>query len=156
MPARSTETDIERRLRQVGDHPVAAPVVCVLTRFHLRSPRYLLPSYRNYRQVMQQAQQSETPGLLRAAFLVEGPSTWYSLSIWSDTGAIGRFGTNAPSHVDAANRIFERVRYDDDQEPEIWSTKWRLQSVSNNLNWDGFDLRGIVAGMGEGGGHADR
>jgi hypothetical protein len=151
----SSETDLHQRLREVGDHPVTSPAVAVITRFRLRGPQDLLPTYRAYRQVLLEARRSQTPGLLRASFLIENPSTWYSLSLWADANAIGHFGTNAPGHVEAANRIFGRVRYDEHHDPEIWSTKWRLQSVSNNLSWEGFDLRGLLAGTEEGD-HADR
>lgn len=145
-----------QRLREVGDHRVESPVVCVVTRFRLRGARYLLASYRNYRRVMRELRRSRTAGLLHAAFLIESPTTWYSLSIWSGADAIAHFGTNVPGHVEVANRVFGRLRQGAGQEPEIWSTKWRLQSVSNNLSWEGFDLRSIIAGTGEGGGHADR
>lgn len=150
-PEWSPGTDLQQRLREVGDHPVTSPAVAVITRFRLRGPQHLLPTYRAYRRVLLEAQRSQTPGLLRAAFLLESPSTWYSLSLWADANAISHFGTNAAGHVEAANRIFEHVRYDEHHDPEIWSTKWRLQSVSNNLSWEGFDLRDILTGTGEDG-----
>lgn len=33
------------RLTEPGDHPVDVPITCVITRFGLRSPLYLLPTY---------------------------------------------------------------------------------------------------------------
>lgn len=36
----------------------------------------------------------------------------------------------------------------------LWSTKWRLSSVSNNLSWPGFDLRDTILDLGEEAGHA--
>ncbi|HET7091413.1 MAG TPA: hypothetical protein VFL17_22505, partial [Anaerolineae bacterium] len=106
------------------------------------------PTYLDYRRVVRQAAQTQTPGLLRAAFLIEDPTTCYSLSIWTSWDAIPRFGTNVPRHVEAANRVFGRVCFSKDRGPEIWSTKWRLTSVSNNLNWEDFDLRALILGMG--------
>jgi hypothetical protein len=124
-----------------GDDPA---VVCVITRFGLRSARHLWPSYLDYRRVMQQVERSQTPGLLRAAFLVENPTTCYVLSLWSGPAAIPQFGTNIPAHVDAGNRMLGRLRFDPDRGPELWSTKWRLLSASDNLNWQDFDLRGTI------------
>ncbi|HET8629146.1 MAG TPA: hypothetical protein VFL91_17130 [Thermomicrobiales bacterium] len=132
------------RLTEPGDHPVAVPVTCVITRFGLRSARDLLPTYLDYRRVAREA--ARTPGLLRAAFLVEGPAACYSLSLWASRDAIPHFGTNVPGHVEAARRVFRRLRFDERRGPEIWSTKWRLDSVSNNLNWADFDLRGLILG----------
>lgn len=70
--------------------------------------------------------------------------TCYSLSIWESQDAIPGFGTNVPFHVTAARRMLGRLAVDSDQRPELWSTKWRLMSVSNNLSWDGFDLRSLL------------
>lgn len=134
------------RLEEPGEHPVAAPITCVITRFGLRSARSLLPTYLDYRHVAREAFRTQTPGLLQSAFLIEDPRTWYSLSIWADSGAIPHFGTNVLGHVDAARRIFGRVVFSQGRGPEIWSTKWRLVAVSNNLNWGDFDLRGMILG----------
>jgi hypothetical protein len=129
------------------DHAVDAPIVCTITRFGLRSARHLLPAYREYQRVVGAAHDAQTPGLLQCAFLIENPVTWYSLSIWSERTAIAHFGTNVPHHVDAARRFFPRLTFDPD--PELWSTKWRLDSVSNNLAWDGFDMRSAIANAAE-------
>jgi hypothetical protein len=121
-----------------GDEPA---VVCVITRFGLRSARHLAPSYVDFRRVMQQVERSQTPGLLRAAFLVENPTTCYTLSLWTGAAAIPHFGTNIPAHVDAGNRMLGRLQFDPERGPELWSSRWRLLSVSNNRNWQGLDLR---------------
>jgi hypothetical protein len=131
-----------RSLLEPGDHAVDVPIVCSITRFRLRRARHLLPAYREYQKVVHEARLAQTPGLLRAAFLVENPVTWYSLSIWSDRNAIAHFGTNVPRHVDAARTFFPRLVFQ--PAPELWSTKWRLDSVSNNLNWGDFDMRGAI------------
>jgi hypothetical protein len=131
-------------LAEPGDHAVDAPLVCVLTRFGLRGPQHLLATYRDYRRVVGEAGRQGGPGLLRSAFLVENPVTCYSLSIWRDLNAIGQFGANVPAHVHAGNEVFGRLSFDEARGPELWSTKWRLLSVSHNLNWDDFDLRGLL------------
>lgn len=133
-------------LIEPGDHPVDAPITIVITRFGLRSVRYLLPTYLDYRRILRQAQAAQTPGLLRSAFLIENPTTCYSLSIWASWGAIPRFGTNVPYHVEAARKVFNRVSFTS-RGPEIWSTKLRLSAVSNNLNWEDFDLRALILGV---------
>ncbi len=135
------------RLDEPGDHQVSVPILCVITRFGLQSARFLLPTYRDYRHVMRDLETSHIPGFLRSAFIVENPTTCYSVSLWSSWDDIPHFGTEVPYHVDAARRIFGRVRLSANNRPEIWSTKWQLASVSNNLNWDDFDLRGLIMGM---------
>lgn len=117
---------------------VPAPVTCVMTRFGLRSPRHLLPSYLDYRRVVRQA--ADSPGLLRAAFLVDSPASWLSLSIWAEPDAIPVFGTNVTRHIDAAGKVFGRLAFDPARGPELWSTTWRLESVSDNRNWGDLDL----------------
>lgn len=130
------------RMDQPGDHPVDVPVMCSLTRFGLRSPRFLASSYVDYRRVARAAAQSQPHGLLRSAFLIENPTTWFSFSIWLNSP---KFSAQVPLHVEAARKIFNRLAYDSRRGPELWSTKWRLVSVTNNLNWDDFDLRRIIA-----------
>jgi hypothetical protein len=135
-------------LREPGDHPVDVPIVCVITRFGLRGARHLLPTRLDYRGVLEEAHRTATPGLLRAAFLVESSKACYSLSLWNEPDAIPRFGSNVPSHVDAARRVLGRLAFEPDRGPELWSTKWQLVSVSNNLNWGDFDLRGTIESFG--------
>jgi hypothetical protein len=131
-----------------GDNPVDAPVTCVITRFGLRSAGHLLPTYLDFRKVVEQARGVATPGLLQTAFLIENSTTCYSLSLWAEQDAIPVFGTKVPAHVDAARRAMGRLAFDPDRGPELWSTKWRLVSVSNNLNWADFDLRAVVETIG--------
>lgn len=133
-----------RALPDLGDRGVDVPIVCSITRFGFRRARYLPKTYRDYRRVVGAARASETPGLLRCAFLMENPTTAYSLSIWDEYDAIGYFGSNVPSHVEAAGHVFGRLAFEPGRGPELWSTKWRLLSVTNNLNWDDFDLRRVI------------
>lgn len=143
----STRLPLNLRLDEPGDHRVDAPILCVITRFGLRSARYLLPTYLDYRHVIADAKATQLSGLLRSAFLIENPTTCYSLSLWTGWDDIPRFGTNVPYHVNAARRAFDRVSFQKDRGPEVWSTKWRLMSVSNNLNWGDFNLQELILGM---------
>lgn len=134
-------------LHEPGDHLVDVPIVCVITRFGLRSPRYLLPTYLDYRRILKQTREAQTSGLLRTAFLIENSTTCYSLSLWASWEAIPHFGTNVPYHVTAARKVFGRVHFVKGKGPEIWSTKLRLNTISNNLNWQDFDLRELILKM---------
>lgn len=98
--------------------------------------------YLDYRRARKAA--SRVPGFLRSAFLIEGLRTCYSISLWTSQNDIPMFGTLAPEHVDVARRVFSRLRMDRSGRPELWSTKWRLTAISNNLSWSDFDLRGVV------------
>ena len=138
---------LRERLQDPGHHPVDVPIICVLTRFGLRSARHLIPTYLEYRRIMREAAQTRTPGLLRSAFLIELPRTCFSLSIWAGEEAIPHFGTNVISHVAAGNAVFGRLAVAEDGGPEIWPTRWQLTSVSNNLNWEGLNLRELIVRM---------
>jgi hypothetical protein len=134
-------------LLELGHHEVESPITCVLTRFGLRSPGSLVGTYRDYHRVVADARASRVSGLLHTAFLLDGMRAALSLSIWSDRDAIPYFGTDVPSHVHAGHRVLSRVadsRFGDG--PELWSTKWRLVSVSHNARWGEFDLHRAIAG----------
>lgn len=133
----------DRPISGSGFERVDATVSCVLTRFRLRSALWLLPFYLEYRRVRREA--SQVGGLLSAVFMVENPRTCYSLSLWNDDHAIVDFGTRVRSHVSAANQAFGRTYRRDLRGSEICSTQWRLWAVSNNLAWDGLDLRAVLA-----------
>jgi hypothetical protein len=60
-------------------------------------------------------------------------------------GAILEFGTLVESHVRAARHAFRATFRRDLARPEIWSTQWQLAAASNNLNWEGVDLRSLIA-----------
>lgn len=135
---------VDAILRQPGDHVVDVPIICVITRFRLRGTRHFVPVYLMHRRVMRQLRGAGTPGFLRAVLLFELPACAYSISFWAERAAIARFGSDVPLHVQAARSIFGRVRHRDGAGPEIWSTKWNLRSVSNNLVWDDFDLRDLI------------
>lgn len=129
-------------LLQPGDHQVRTTVVCVMTRFALRSALGMPFAYLDYRRVNKAA--TRVPGFLRSAFMIEDHRTCWSISIWRSTSDIPVFGTYVPEHVDVARRMFSRLRMDQSGRPELWSTKWHLSTVSNNLSWSESDFREIV------------
>lgn len=151
------EPGVGSRFKWSADAPVSAAgfervestVTCVLTRFRVRSIWDLFRFYRTFRRVRRDARHIR--GLLHAGFLIEGPRTCYSLSLWADEGAILEFGTFIESHVHAARHAFRATFRKDLQRPEICSTQWKLTAASNNLNWEGVDLRPLIASMVAGG-----
>lgn len=132
-------------LRTVGDHPVDLPTTCVVTRFALESPWKMLQTISDYRRVLRAAAESRTPGLFQAVLALDTPTSCVSISIWRDEASIAAFGTAVPEHVVAARSVFARLKMDAELGPELWSTKWRIASVSSNLNWRGFDLARMIA-----------
>lgn len=138
-----------RRPVATGERLVETPIVCAFTRFHMTSPLHLPVSFREYRRVLARASSRDESGLLHADFLFSGPRTWFSFSVWRDYDAIPEFNSRTPEHAVAAGRAFARAARIDGA-PQIWSTKWRLLSVTNNLEWEGFDLAGALGASGEG------
>lgn len=130
-----------RWLTEPGEHMVDVPIMCAMTRFGLRHAHSMLPSFLDFRHVNRAARESSPPGLLRSAFLVENPTTWYSFSVWNGEPA---FSAHVPAHVEAARKVMRRLSFEPGRGPELWSTKWRLVSVTNNLNWADFDLRQLI------------
>jgi hypothetical protein len=122
---------------------VDTKVTCVMTRFQLRSFWDLVRLYRLYRHVRREARQ-RCSGLLHAGFLVEGPRTFYSFTLWTDEAAIVEFGTVVDAHIRAAGHGLRATFRRDIVRPEIWSTQWMLAAVSENLNWEGVDVRHLV------------
>lgn len=98
--------------------------------------------YMDYRRTTKDAKR--VAGFVQAAFLVGGPKTCFTVSIWADYSAIPRFGTLVGAHVDAARESMGRVRMSRSGGPEIWSTRWKLDAASNNLNWDDIDFRRVI------------
>jgi hypothetical protein len=122
---------------------VDTKVSCVMTRFQLRSAWSLIPFYLAFRRVRRSA--VDVAGLLKAVFLIEDLHTCYTMSIWKDDCAIVDFG-NVKAHIMAANSAFAPTYRKDMMRAEIWSAQFRLWAVSShNLNWDGLDLRTVLA-----------
>ena len=92
----------------------------MLTRFGLRRPWHLIQTYLAYRWLMRRVRRTAPGGLLNAVFLVESPTTCWSISLWADEAAIPHFGTSVLEHVDVARGVFGRLRFNDDA-AEIWS-----------------------------------
>jgi hypothetical protein len=111
---------------------------CVLTRFRVRSIWSVLQLYRSYRRVRAEAVGAD--GLITSLFLMEGPRTCYTLSLWRDERAILEFNSRTHAHIVAANRSFRQVKIDSTG-PLIWSAQFRLSAVSpHNLRWEGVDV----------------
>jgi heme-degrading monooxygenase HmoA len=103
-------------------------MICVMTRFRLSHVRHLVSMYLALRGM--RADLKAAPGLVRYAFLVEGPRTCYTLSIWESEAALERF-VNVRSHIAALRRA---QHWCDD----IWSGYWRLDAVSRSAQeWPG-------------------
>lgn len=103
-------------------------MLCVTTRFRLRTPWSLLAMYLAYRRMQRDLETA--PGLLRHAFLVQSPVAVCTLSVWMSQEALDRFA-NTRSHVVA-------VRYAKHACREIWSAYWRLDAMSGYAReWTG-------------------
>lgn len=122
---------------------VGGTVSCVMTRFRLSSFWFLPLFYLAFRRVRKDAL-ATVPGLIEAVLLTEGIRTCYTLSLWTDDNAIVDFGS-VNSHVRWANWGLLRAYRKDLHRPEIWSVHWRLWAISHNLNWEGVDLRAVLA-----------
>lgn len=138
----ASASNAETPLTGAGYTPLDSEVTCVLTRFELRSAWSLPWMWLSFRRV--RAAAGGISGLLRAAFLVESPRVCFILSIWSGDAALLEFGTHVGAHVHAARHTFRRTFNPARQRAEVWSTQWHLGAVSNNLSWQGFDLRSAL------------
>ena len=99
-------------------------MMCVTTRFQVHRPWQLVWMYRSYRRMRRDL--AAAPGLLRHAFLIQGPMACCTLSIWESREALDRFA-NVTSHVAAVRGAKGICR-------EIWSAYWRLDAVSAYAN----------------------
>jgi len=103
-------------------------MICVMTRFRLNHVWHLVSMYLALRAM--RVDLDAAPGLVRYAFLVEGPRACYTLSIWESEAALGRF-INVPSHIAALRRAGRWCR-------DIWSGYWQLDAVSRSAQqWPG-------------------
>lgn len=125
-----------------GFERVDGTLTCVLTRFQVRSIWHLFRFYRQFRRVRTEAR--KIGGLLHAGFLIEGPRTCFTFSVWEDEGAIVDFGGRVTSHVRVAGEAFGATYDRRKGAPQICSTQWRIEAVSNNLEWQGVDLASRV------------
>src|SRR5919107_5128418 len=103
-------------------------MICVMTRFQLSHVWHLVSMYLALRAMRPDL--DAAPGLVRNAFLVEGPRACYTLSIWESEAALERFAS-VPSHLTALRRA-QRWCHD------IWSSYWQLDAVSRSAQrWPG-------------------
>lgn len=122
---------------------VDSKVFCMLTRIKLKSTRSMWTMYQMYRKIRASAE--DIDGLIVSLFLVAGPRTFFTLSIWKDVDAIYEFN-GLREHVDAANMSFGLVNWLPDG-PEIWSAQFRLSATSpNNLRWSGVNPSPFMTG----------
>lgn len=116
-------------------------VRCVITRMRMRRTRDVVSAYRGHRRLRRAVEARRPPGLLQAAFLLEGPRTCYSLSLWDGEP---RFSAAVPEHIELVTSSFGTFVLAEGEGPEVWSTTWSLDAVSSNLRWSGFDLRALL------------
>jgi heme-degrading monooxygenase HmoA len=103
-------------------------MICVMTRFRLNHVRHLISMYLAFRGM--RADLNAAPGLVRYAFLVEGPRACYTLSIWESEAALEQFA-NVRSHIAALRRAQGWCS-------DIWSGYWQLDAVSRSAQeWPG-------------------
>lgn len=107
-------------------------MICVTTRFQLNHFWDIVPMYLTYRRMRREL--DAAPGLIRYAFLVQGPVACCTLSIWESDDALAWFSKRVPSHVGAARLAKVLCR-------GIWSGYWRIDAVSRHASsWEGPDL----------------
>jgi hypothetical protein len=108
-------------------------IVCLMTRFEVRSLRGMLRLYRSFRKVREASRQQ--PGLIATRFLLESTHTCYTVSFWKNEAAIWQFNTDCVEHIEAANRCFRDLRRSNGKVC-LWSARFRLSALSDfNANW---------------------
>lgn len=129
-----------------SDSPALAAderLLCVLTRFRLRSIFWLPHFLFAFRSIYKEAR-STVPGLVKAVFLIESPRVCYTLSMWRDECSILEFGSLVGSHAMAGNWAIKSIYRNESGRPEIWSTRWALCSPGTNLSWAGIDWHTVL------------
>jgi heme-degrading monooxygenase HmoA len=97
-----------------------AYMYCVTTRFRLKHFWQMVFMYLAYWRMQRDIRAA--PGLIRHAFLLEGPRTCCTFSIWASEAAIRDF-SNVLSHLAALRKSKQMCR-------DIWSAYWQLDMVS--------------------------
>lgn len=115
-----THPRLDAAASKAMDHDGGGELVCVTTRFHLKHPWQLLALYVAYRHLKPDLR--AVPGLIRYAFLLEGPVACCILSIWASEQTLIAF-SNVPSHIQAVRRAKRLCRH-------IWSMYWRIHATS--------------------------
>ena len=105
-----------------------ADMMCVTTRFQLKHVWQLVPMYVMYLRLRRDLHTA--PGLIRHAFLIQGPRACCTISIWESERALLKFA-NLPAHIDVLRRSQPMCR-------AIWSAYWRLDGISRSAHdWPG-------------------
>jgi hypothetical protein len=126
-----------KRARGSGYECVDSDVVCLITRFEVRSLWSLFLTYRAFRRVLRGSASVE--GLLSASFLLEDRRTCFMLSIWREEAAMLAFNATVHEHIHAANACFRRLVLRKGR-PQLWSAILKLWAVSpRNLRWQALD-----------------
>lgn len=120
---------------RIGIVSVDSDCVMVTSRFRVRNPWLLFLCWRDFQRIKAQLREYPVDGLIEYSFAVSSPTTFLSVSIWKDWESIPPFGTSNQAHIEAGNQLFGRVRTIHDGSPEVWSTRWKLEGVSNNDRW---------------------
>jgi hypothetical protein len=124
-----------------GYRRVNSTMACVVTRFRMKSLLGVIGCYRHYRRI--RAASRRQTGLLAALFAFDDTRTCYTISIWSDDEAILRFNTESSRHIRAGNWLAGRLDTCEGR-PELWSAKFSLQAIGDNLQWHGVDTRATL------------
>jgi len=125
-----------RRVGVYGHEIIDAQVMCVITRIGLRSIWAMPWMWRAFIRVKRDA--LRIPELKRVAFLLEGPRSFFILSVWSDEAGLVTFGTQVSLHLAAVRQAFASASRHQGR-PEVWSTQWSIHAASNNTQWNASD-----------------
>jgi hypothetical protein len=125
----------------LGKVRVQAILFCALTRFQLSSMAHLPACYWAFRKARREA--TRIDGYVAAAFLFESPRVFFSLSLWKDGQAIETFN-RLQTHILAARWIMRHVHNRQRRRAEVWSTRWAIDTASQNLHWGDIDWHGLL------------
>lgn len=135
--SQQTVTDNSIDVSAMGFDAVSSEVSCVITRFEVRSCWSLFRFLYEYSRVKRDSKQIS--GLIVTLFSMENLRTYYTISVWADSLAIGDFNTRVLSHITAARYSIKALRYDSDG-ARLWSGRFLLVGRSHhNINWTALD-----------------
>lgn len=106
----------------------------MLTRVRLRHWWLMLPCIVMFRRFQGQ----HIDGLEHAAFAVESPWVFFTVTVWQHERAMLHFG-NHRGHSQTVRWTFRQAR-------EIWSAKWDLAEASVHDSWNGRDFARPLVG----------
>lgn len=121
-----------------GYQLVDSSVICLVTRFRMRSLMGIFRAYLWCRRI--RSRSAQVDGLIKSLFLMEDLRTFYTISFWSEELAVLRFNEAVPAHIQAANMCFRDLEQTDNGRC-LWSAQFSLSAISQfNRNWDGADF----------------